>query len=288
MAFAQQKVDNRNMPLSAIDTWLRNLPSQTERYTLRINLDGANGVIPAPANSIASHILRPDLGLWQGAAFTEVFCQSLARRVGLPAVPTELLQGGEIPASIAPRYDIYNGTKLDAETFADRLGANATLAQCFRLLEEVCDDVRAEQQVLMDMVLFNALIGNSQADAGLFALIFESGGTRIAPLHAALCAAVFPHLPQRLALPIGTAHEPGQLRAGDWEKLASTTQLEPAALATRGIDLAKKVRGESRSLAMSLEPLGGSHLIGIILSAIEQNSMTVVQSLKGFLGQKAA
>lgn len=276
------------MPLPAIDTWLRSLPPRNARYTLRVVPDDAKGVIPSPPHVIASHILRPDLGQWQGAAFTEVFCQTLAARAGLPAIPTALLEGSEIPASVAPRYDIVNGVKLDAETFADRLGETATLEQCFRLLEDICDDVRAEQQVLMDMVLFNALIGNSQADAGLFALIHENSGTRIAPLHAALCAAVFPHLPQRLALPIGAAHELGQLRAADWEKLAGATQLEPAALATRAIDLAQKIRGESRGLAMSLERPGYGHLISIILSAIEQNSMTVVQSLKGFLARKAA
>lgn len=273
--------------MELINNWINSLPSKAERSMLGIVLD--NDQLRQPhTGEQTTHILRPDLGLWVGAAYAEVFCQNLALRCGLPATPTELLQGSEIPASVAPRYDVQDGRKLKSETFAERLGTYATLEQCFGLLEEVCDDVRAEQQVLMDMVLYSALIGNSQADSSLFALIHENDGVRIAPLHAALCAAVFPHLPQRLALQIGDAIELGQLRASDWEKLARATQLEPSALATRGIDLARKVRGESRGLAMGLDPAGHGHLTDIILSAIEQNSMTVVQSLKGFLGQKAA
>lgn len=273
--------------LPDLENWLLSLPATQERRLLGVVLVDGQPQKPQQGQP-GTHVLRPDLGLWRGAAFTEVFCQSLARRAGLPAIETSLWQGHALKASLAPRYDVQQGTRLKSETFARRLGPQAGLAACFALLEETAEDVRAEQQVLMDMVLFNALIGNSLADASLFALIHETGGTRIAPLHGALCAGAFPHLPQHLALPIGEAREPGQLRAHDWELLASTTQLEPAALATRALDLAQKTRGESRGLAMSFEAAETRHLVGIILAAIEQNTMTVVQSLKGFLGQKAA
>lgn len=275
------------MPLSELENWVSTLPATAERALLGVVIK--NGIPCKPLDGEQStHILRPDSGVFQGAAFTEVFCQHLASRCTLPALATELVKIGTLQASLAPRYDVHNGRKLKSETFAARLGANATLAQCFGLLEDVSNDVRADQQVLMDMVLFNALIGNSLANAGLFALIHDSDTPRIAPLHGALCAAVFPHLPQRFALPIGEAHEPGRLRAHDWQLLATATQLEPAALATRALDLAQKVRGESRSLAMSYDTAAQGHLTGIMLSAIEQNCMSVMQSLKGFLGQKAA
>lgn len=275
------------MPPSELENWLENLPVTPERPLLGVVLAGGHPQKPA-GDQLSTHVLRPDLGHWQGAAFTEVFCQDLARRAGLAAIETAYWQGRRACASLAPRYDVQQGRKLNSETFAERLGPATGLSACFRLLEDIAIDVRAEQQVLMDMVLFNALIGNALADASLFGLVHEPEGSRLAPLHGALCAGVFPHLPQRLALPIGEAQTPGQLRAHDWELLAASTQLEPAALATRALDLARAIRGESRGLAMSHNQPDSRHLVSIILSAIEQNTMTVVQSLKGFLGQKAA
>ena len=278
------------MAYPEIDTWLRSLPSNpAERPMLGVVVDELRGVLPAGPGCLSTHILRPDLGHWHGAAFTEVFCQTLARRAGLPATDTELLEGAAVPCSLSRRYDIENGRKLKSSTFARRLNDDdAPLPFCFALIEEKSNDVRADQQVLMDMVLFNALIGNSLADARFFGMIEDEGGMRIAPLHGALCASIFPHLPQRFAMPIGHAREPLQLRTSDWERLAGHTQLEPASLATRALGLAERVRGESRGLAMSFATGANAHMVGIMLSSIEQNCMLVVQSLKVFLTRKAA
>lgn len=206
------------------------------------------------------------------ASLNEVFCQTLAQACGLPAaIPQQVIaEGGQrgclYPASLP--LQPYDGPP--------------ELSACFRWLEDKVDDVRAEQQVLMDYLLFSILIGYSNADGHLLALIHEAGGPRLAPLRGVSCTAVFPHLPQRLALQIGHATSISALRAADWKELLSHTQLERGDLLTRGLDLAQRIRQESRTLATSYEGLPGHYVVPIILSTIEQNSTGLLQAVKGF------
>lgn len=239
----------------------------------------------------STHVIKPDLPPWQGAALTEVFCQRLARGVGLAASTAEYIVLDGLPCSIIERYDVAGMDPIAAETFAQALGkgdqpreaqGGPTLTDCFRLIEDIATDVRAEQQVLMDYVLFNALIGNSSADSSLFVLLSEDE-PRLAPLHGALCAPVFAHLQQRLALKVGQASELGELRTRDVLGVLRATQLEPADLATRAADLAEQLRQHSRTLADEFTTLPGSGTItATILSTIEQNCMLVMQSLRSF------
>lgn len=256
----------------------------------------ADGLALPLAGAASTHVLKPDLGPWQGAALTEVFCQTLAQRVGLPASAAELivLEDGR-HCSLVARYDRMGQKRLPVESFAQALGlgdcpqetdGGPSLAQCFGLLESLCTDVRAEQQGLMDLVLFNALIGNSSADSSLFALIKDGDEPRLAPLHGALCAAVFPHLPNRLALRIGRARELLALKPTDALLLAAATQLEPTDLATRALGLAEKLRSESRRLAEDYREPWQRPIIATLLSAFDQQCGTVAQMLRGFLTHK--
>lgn len=256
----------------------------------------AEGLALPLAGATSTHVLKPDLGPWQGAALTEVFCQTLAQRVGLPASTAELivLADGR-RCSLVARYDRVGQKRLPVESFAQALGlgdcpqeadGGPSLANCFGLLESLCTDVRAEQQGLMDLVLFNALIGNSSADSSLFALIKDGNEPRLAPLHGALCAAVFPHLPNRLALRIGRARELLALKPTDALLLAAATQLEPTDLATRALGLAEKLRTESRRLADDYREPWQRPIIATLLSALDQQCGTVAQMLRGFLTQK--
>lgn len=238
----------------------------------------------------STHVIKPDLAPWQGAALTEVFCQQLASRVGVPASQAELVMLGDLPCSVIARYDIENGTSIAAETFAQALGCGdrpresmggPSLAACFGLIETFADDVRAEQQVLMDYVLFNALIGNANADSSLFVIIHADNGTRLAPLHGALCAAAFPHLQQRLALRIGKAAELGALRSQDLRQLVAATQLDMQDVAGRAQEMAQQLRQHSRTLAddFSHYPAGPT-LTRTIIATIEQNSTLLMQTLR--------
>jgi serine/threonine-protein kinase HipA len=246
----------------------------------------------------STHVIKPDLPPWQGAALTEVFCQQLARLAGLPASPAQLVRLGELTCSIIERYDSVGGQAVSAETFAQALGkgdqprevqGGPSLIDCFRLIEDFATDVRAEQQVLMDFVLFNALIGNSNADSSLFVLIGADDGPRLAPLHGALCAPVFPYLQQRLALKVGQASELGELRARDALLMLRATQLEPADLVSRAADLAEALRTHSRELAKTYKDSAEARpVLATILSTLEQNSTTVMQALRGLRNRDVA
>src|SRR5256714_15195294 len=78
---------------------------------------------------------------------------------------------------------------------------------------------------LVDGVIFNALIGNHDAHAKNYSLIYDADGTRLAPLYDLLSTAIYPHLTAKLAMKVGGYYEFEDILPRHWERFAKDAKL---------------------------------------------------------------
>ena len=234
---------------------------------VRLSLAGAQGKLAVmiddgryflPQNGAPStHIIKPQSPHFEGLAENEFFCLKLAQEVGLSVAQVEMSQVGETSFLQIERYDrVEDGAqrrrRLHQEDFCQALGippewkyqqeGGPHLKKCFALLREVSTAPGLDVQALFDAVVFNYLIGNSDAHGKNFSLILSEQGTiRLAPLYDLVCTQIYPDLANELAMKIGKERKHKRIQSRDWLKFFEEAGVGKALAARRLKDLAGRV-----------------------------------------------
>ena len=153
---------------------------------------------------------------------------ALARAMGLDAAPAEIRRVQGQPFLLVQRYDRLAvqpsnaqqtpaaTQRLHQEDFCQALGVppelkyqnegGPDLTQAFALVRSATRPSAPQLIKLLDFVLFNALIGNHDAHAKNFSLLYTPLGAVLAPMYDALCTAAYPDLSDRMAMKIGSKY----------------------------------------------------------------------------------
>ncbi len=119
-------------------------------------------------------------------------------------------------------------------------------------------------------MVFNALIGNHDAHAKNFSLLYVSRGTVLAPLYDALATAVYPRLTDKMAMTIGGKYKFTEVQARHWERFAQDAGLSPAQVKKRVLDIARRLPALAQATLAAFEAQGHSHpVLGQIVALIE-------------------
>jgi serine/threonine-protein kinase HipA len=236
--------------LHRIITELPRRPLLAGEKGIRLSLAGAQNKLPvymegekvfiAGGNSPSTHILKPPIPGFEGTVENEAFCMILAGRVGLP-VPAVSIRKQLDTLLVVERYDRKKDPgggilRLHQEDFCQALGilpdqkyeseGGPNLSQCFSLLGENSTRPAADQSTLLSGVIFNVIIGNSDAHAKNLAILYEEKGPRLAPFYDLLCTRVYPDLAEKYAMKIGGENRPDWLQLRHWERLADELSLK--------------------------------------------------------------
>lgn len=227
---------------------------------LRLSLAGAQDKLPVVVQgdriglplfgSPSTHILKPTIQGIEGSVYNEGFCMALARAIGLDAAPTEIRRVQDQPFLLVQRYDRLAvqppndqqtpaaTRRLHQEDFCQALGVppelkyqnegGPDLTQAFALVRSATRPSAPQLIKLLDFVLFNALIGNHDAHAKNFSLLYTPLGAVLAPMYDALCTAAYPDLSDRMAMKIGSKYRFTDLYPRHWAQFASEAGLSPA------------------------------------------------------------
>jgi serine/threonine-protein kinase HipA len=131
---------------------------------------------------------------------------------------------------------------------------------------------------LLDGVIFNALMGNNDAHAKNFSLLYDKRYPTLAPLYDILCTAVYPHLSDRMAMKIGGKYRFGDLFPRHWESFAKSAGLSPAQVKKRVLHLAGLMPGQARMLLDKFAASGLAHDIqGHIAVLIEDRCARILK-----------
>ncbi len=194
-----------------------------------------------------------------GTVENEAFCMALARAVGLDVPRSFIHQHDATRVFVIKRYDRANakdGTiRLHQEDFCQALRippefkyeseGGPSLAACFKLLRRT--SVRSGKDVLslLDWVIFNYLIGNSDAHGKNISLLLLPEGPILAPFYDLLSTRIYAHcgLTERLAMTIGGENEPDKIRKEQWESFAIEVGVKPSLVLKRIAEMARRIQG---------------------------------------------
>lgn len=243
-------------------TILRELPRRplmAGEDGIRLSLAGAqdkiavrqdNGNLSIPRGTApSSHVLKPAIDTYEGVVFNEVFCMALADACDLNAAGTEIGNVDGIDYLLSERYDRVRGAagtiqRLHQEDFCQALGipseikyqseGGPSLADCFALTREASSIPARDLIALLDAVIFNLLIGNHDAHAKNFSLLYNPDRSiRLAPLYDLICTVYYEELTDKMAMKIGRQPKSALIYPKDFDRFAADTGLGAAQVRAR-------------------------------------------------------
>ena len=280
-------------------------PMLAGRDGLRLSLAGAQDKLPVvfdgeriglPLDGTpSSHILKTAIHAVEDSVINEGFCMALAEAMQLKAAKARIHLVLDRCFLLVERYDrvvIAPGhrQRLHQEDFCQALGVvpemkyqnegGPDLTQCFDLVRRATRPSAPQVLRLFDYVIFNALIGNHDAHAKNFSLLYSGKPPVLAPLYDTLSTAVYPTLTPKMAMKIGSKYKFSEVQARHWDQFAEAAGLAKAQAKRRVLSLAKSLPASARKLQS--EPghnFAGNGVVERINALIEQRCALTIRRL---------
>ena len=270
---------------------------------LRLSLAGAQDKLPVvfdgarmglPRNGTpSSHILKPAIHDVEDSVTNEGFCMALAEAMRLKPAKSKVHSVLNRSFLLVERYDRVvdaqgHRQRLHQEDFCQALGVipemkyqnegGPDLAQCFELVRRVTRPNAPQILRLLDYVIFNALIGNHDAHAKNFSLLYTGKTPVLAPFYDTLSTAVYPTLTPRMAMKIGSKYKFSELQARHWLQFSEGVGLAKAQTKRRILELTKSLPPTARKLQSSPgHCFAGSRVVERIVALIEQRCALTIR-----------
>jgi serine/threonine-protein kinase HipA len=291
--------------LVAILDELPRRPMLAGKDGLRLSLAGAQDKLPVvfdgariglPLNGTpSSHILKPAIHTVEDSVINEGFCMALAEAMQLkPAKSTVHFVLGR-SFLLVERYDRLidsrgHRQRLHQEDFCQALGVvpemkyqnegGPDLVQCFDLVRSVTRPSAPQVLRLLDYVIFNALIGNHDAHAKNFSLLYSGKAPVLASFYDTLSTAVYSTLTPKMAMKIGSKYKFSEVQGRHWVQFAESVGLAKAQAKRRILELAKLLPATARKLQSDPgHSFAGNAVVEQINTLIEQRCTLTIQRL---------
>lgn len=305
------------MPLSGEIQWLNDeelasildelpqRPMLAGQKGIRLSLAGAQDKLPVvfdgvriglPLNGTpSSHILKPTISAIEDSVINEGYCMTLAKAMNLSVAKAEIHTCQGRSFLLVERYDRFldergQRHRLHQEDFCQALSVipemkyqnegGPDLKQCFNLVRRVTHPNAPQILRLLDYVIFNALIGNHDAHAKNFSLLYSENVPVLAPAYDLLSTSVYPRLSVKMAMKIGSRYKFSELECRHWERFAEETDLAKAQAKKRIIEFATRLPPTARKLQKEAQSLYANNaLVEKINLLIEQRCQLTIRRL---------
>lgn len=259
---------------------------------VRLPQDG--DVLTIPRNGAPSTlILKPDNPLLPGIVENEVYCLRLAQAIGIRSAQVTILPARSRKAICVLRYDRRVSPsghiqRVHQEDFAQANGVPPgrkyergtikgpdlkTLLDTGRTLPP------ADALALLDQVVFNILVANTDAHAKNYSLLLPVGsGPRLAPLYDVSSVLPWPSVIQYFAQSLaGKKRRPGDMDARHWDALAKASQYRPADTRARVEELVDRLVANRVAVTEAVAALPGctSGYVEEAAALIEDNALRI-------------
>jgi len=279
-------------------------PLMAGRNGLRLSLAGSQSKLPVLildaaialplGNTPSTHIIKTEPERFPGLVATEVLCMTLAGAVGLNVPPVSIRRVGNKPCIVVPRYDRSIGvdrsvTRIHQEDFCQALGfpperkyqqeGGPLLRDCIDLLREWSTIAALDIRDFLDGLIFNVLIGNADAHAKNYSILYRGTERRIAPFYDLVCTLAWPELSKTPAMKIGKSDSIERITPAHWQKMAQESRVGWPMLRERIADLCGKVvdRLQNKDLLAAANDLTMAERVAGI---IQERAASLLQSLK--------
>lgn len=283
---ALHKLDGTSISTSDLGQLLRELPQRpllAGTNGMRISLAGAqekaavcllDNEILLPANgSPTTHIIKPRINSSKilDSVANEYFCMTLAKLSGLETPVVEMRAADGIDFLLIQRYDrkwvdSEQILRIHQEDFCQAMGivpwdkyqidGGPTLQKSFELLKHTKIPA-INRAKLLNLVIFNYLIGNCDAHGKNFSLLHDDdGNTRLAPVYDLMNTSIYPEVDTRLAMSIGGASQADKVYKSNWEKFCKDIGLSFPGFVTIALTLTAATRRNSVHLSKEMKKTG--------------------------------
>lgn len=271
-------------------------PMLAGREGMRLSLAGAQDKLPVvfdgqrvglpKSGQPSTHILKPQIRAVQDSVINEAFCMSLAKAMTFQVAQSLIFDAGDHRVLLVARYDRATDadgktTRLHQEDFCQALGVlpemkyqnegGPDLKACFDLLFRATRPSAPEMLRLLDAVVFNALIGNHDAHAKNFSLLYTQITPTLAPLYDLLSTAVYDNLTPKMAMKLGGRYKFTEVQTRHWEQFAETAGMSVAQSKRRILRMSKDLPLVARKL-QSTRPFESHPLVEKICQLIEHRA----------------
>lgn len=244
---------------------------------LGVALDDKGKLCIPTEGAPSTHILKPGLtDRLFGSVQNEALCLTLARSCGIATPDITTGKAGARTYFLVTRYDrLKDGDRwrrLHQEDFCQALGkppsakyeANQTgikgpaVADMFAVVRNAM--TAADTLRLLDQVIFNICVCNTDAHAKNYSLMITGRGFSMAPMYDVLCAAAWDGITRNLAQKIAGKNRGEHLKRRHWERFAAECGLGPAGTVGRVRAMAKQILAELDTAVAAVEAMpAGTH-----------------------------
>jgi len=260
----------RQLSLDELNTIISELPQRpllAGEKGIRLSLAGAQKKLPifydeqnfhlGYGTAASNYIIKPTIENLDTTVENEAFCMALAHELRLDVPRSFIHQHGDTRVFVVKRFDrtvTSVGTKrLHQEDFCQALHippeykyeseGGPSLAVCFSLVRQKSIKSGKDVLSLLNWVIFNYLIGNSDAHGKNISLLLLPEGPMLAPFYDLLSTRIYAHygLAEGLAMKIGGEGDPRAIQKRHWEVFAEEVGIKPRLVLTRVADMSKRI-----------------------------------------------
>lgn len=282
-------------------------PMLAGRDGIRLSLAGAQDKLPVVFDGLriglpkggqpSTHILKPAVATVENSVVNECFCMALSQAMSMPTAPSRIFSVEGRKVLLVTRYDRRissdsgiegQALRIHQEDFCQALGVvpemkyqnegGPDLKACFDLLRKATRPSAPQVLRLLDAVVLNALIGNHDAHAKNFSLLYDGAAPTLAPLYDVLSTAVYDHLSPKMAMKLGSKYKFTEVHANHWALFAQEAGLSIAQTKKRVLRLAQELPQVARQL-QTLSSFAGQPIVDKIIALIEQRSALTVRRM---------
>lgn len=240
----------------------------------------------------STHILKPPIIWLENSSENEFFCMKLAGKVGLEAAEVFLKNVRDRPYLLVRRYDRIKlegkTIRIHQEDFCQALGlppeskyqgkdGGPGILDCLNLIKKNSSFIARDQTRFLQAVIFNYLIGNSDAHGKNFSFLYEDKKTRLAPLYDLLSATEGSKAEQKMAMKIDKIYNPDRLYLSHWHSIVGDTSTAKNQLNKELKSFATKLPKAALALQESLKKEGiESEIFTKIRDVIDKRSRRIL------------
>ena len=194
-----------------------------------------NNRVCLPKNSTpTTHILKPLITNLSNTIINEYVCMKTAKKLSINVSEVKICEVENLKYLLIERYDrqIKNDMvkRIHQEDFCQALGilsinkyqadGGPNIKACFDLLD-ITKVPAISRNMLMKIFIFNFLIGNNDAHAKNFSLLYVEDKPVLAPAYDIVCTQMYPELTKKMAMKIGSIYDKKFVTKVDFEKMCN-------------------------------------------------------------------
>lgn len=194
-------------------------------------------------NVPTTHILKTALPKYIQSIQNEYICMKAAKKIGLKVANAEIKKIDDLEFLLVERFDriVYDGSlntdpkpayeRILQEDFAQALGVQSrdkykiTFKDCLKVLNQT-QAPAVEKKEFVKQVVFNYLIGNTDAHGKNFSIYWFFNKINLTPAYDLLNSSIY-GCDQRIAMKIGKAKYYADVTIKDWELFAQDLDVSP-------------------------------------------------------------